>query len=211
MKALPEIVVFDLGGVLVRIHRSPQDALRAVGFVSEAPVEFSDPIAYAHLNQRYQSGLVPLTDFIDSTRELLSAEVPAEVLLAAHDQILIEQYQGALEVVTRLQNTGVQTCVLSNTCARHWVHLERFSAVEQALKGGCFLSFELGLVKPSPAIYECVQSRLGLAPERIGFVDDSVENVQSARAMGWRAVEVPYERNDSIALEAALGMLGFTG
>lgn len=210
MENLPEIVVFDLGGVLVRICRSPQEALEAVGFRSSESIEFSEPNTYVRLNRRYQSGQIPLTEFLEETGKLLRSEVPSDALLAAHDRILIGEYLGALEVVSALQAQGVKTCVLSNTCARHWTKLSEFSAVKQASKDGCYLSFELGLVKPDVEIYRYVEAELGKTGASIGFIDDSVDNIQAASKLGWQAIHVEHERENSVALGAALAKMGFT-
>ncbi|MGH3306860.1 MAG: HAD-IA family hydrolase [Nocardioides sp.] len=49
-------------------------------------------------------------------------------------------------------------------------------------------SHEVGLKKPDPAIYALVESRLGVEPEEVVFLDDATANVEAARAAGWRAV-----------------------
>ncbi|MDP2012430.1 MAG: HAD-IA family hydrolase, partial [Phenylobacterium sp.] len=41
-----------------------------------------------------------------------------------------------------------------------------------------------GMIKPDPRIYALTCERFGLAPGDILFVDDSVANVESARAFG---------------------------
>lgn len=51
-----------------------------------------------------------------------------------------------------------------------------------------FISAELGLAKPDPAIYRQVISALDVQPTEVVFVDDFIENVQAAREEGWNAV-----------------------
>ena len=51
-----------------------------------------------------------------------------------------------------------------------------------------FISAEMGLVKPDPAIYQAVVSELQKDPSEILFVDDFIENVQAARDQGWHAI-----------------------
>jgi 2-haloacid dehalogenase len=43
------------------------------------------------------------------------------------------------------------------------------------------------LAKPDPAIYALAQRRFGHAPAAMLFIDDSLPNVESARACGWHA------------------------
>ena len=48
-----------------------------------------------------------------------------------------------------------------------------------------FVSAELGVTKPDPAIYAIVEEETGLAPGTILFTDDRPENVEAASARGW--------------------------
>jgi putative hydrolase of the HAD superfamily len=48
-------------------------------------------------------------------------------------------------------------------------------------------SCELGLFKPQAAIYEHSINGLKVAPEEILFIDDKIENVEGAQAVGMRA------------------------
>jgi len=50
------------------------------------------------------------------------------------------------------------------------------------------VSAEEGLVKPDPAIYKLALAALDIAPADAVFVDDFIENVDGARAVGMRAV-----------------------
>ncbi len=49
-----------------------------------------------------------------------------------------------------------------------------------------FLSGDLGTIKPDPEIYEILESETGLRPESLLFADDRPENIDTARARGWR-------------------------
>lgn len=46
------------------------------------------------------------------------------------------------------------------------------------------LSYELGCLKPEPAIYRIAIDRAGVLPEEIFFADDRPENVEAARQAG---------------------------
>lgn len=50
-----------------------------------------------------------------------------------------------------------------------------------------FVSGELRLMKPDPAIYAVVEEASGLAPRGLLFADDRPENVTAAAERGWRA------------------------
>ena len=50
------------------------------------------------------------------------------------------------------------------------------------------LSFEVGLIKPDPAIYLLAAKRLGVAPEECVFVDDVIANVKAAESIGMKGI-----------------------
>ncbi|MEJ3403473.1 HAD family phosphatase [Rathayibacter sp. YIM 133350] len=47
-----------------------------------------------------------------------------------------------------------------------------------------FVSGELGLIKPDPAIYRHALEALGIEPHAMVFIDNKAENVESAQALG---------------------------
>lgn len=67
-----------------------------------------------------------------------------------------------------------------------------------------FSSCYVGLRKPEPAIYRCAIDVLGMAPERILFIDDRPENAAGAAAVGMKTIVFKGES----ALRAELAALG---
>ena len=49
-----------------------------------------------------------------------------------------------------------------------------------------YISGDLGVIKPEPAIYQIVETDCGLPPETLLFTDDKPENVQAAAERGWQ-------------------------
>ncbi|MFZ1468904.1 MAG: HAD-IA family hydrolase [Paracoccaceae bacterium] len=49
-----------------------------------------------------------------------------------------------------------------------------------------FVSGEMRLIKPDPAIYTAVEFATGLPPQALLFTDDKVENTDAAAARGWQ-------------------------
>ena len=50
------------------------------------------------------------------------------------------------------------------------------------------ISAEVGLAKPDPRIYHLAVERLDVRPEEAVFLDDRLENVEAAQAVGLRAI-----------------------
>ncbi|MXZ36101.1 MAG: HAD family phosphatase [Acidobacteria bacterium] len=66
------------------------------------------------------------------------------------------------------------------------------------------LSYELGCLKPEPAIYRIAIDRAGVRPQEIFFADDRPENVEAARQAGIVATRFQSEQQ----LKLALGQAG---
>ena len=72
-------------------------------------------------------------------------------------------------------------------------------------EGGLFSGREK-LAKPDPAIYAEAERRFALAPQATLFLDDSVRNVDAARARGWNAeiITTPQSVRDALAKHGVL-------
>jgi putative hydrolase of the HAD superfamily len=68
-----------------------------------------------------------------------------------------------------------------------------------------FISAELGLAKPDPKIYRLALDRLGIPPTRAVFVDDFIENVRAAAALGLRAIQFLSSKQAMQAVNLQLG------
>ena len=62
-------------------------------------------------------------------------------------------------------------------------------------------SAQFGVRKPEPGFFRAVMSRTGLSPDEILLIDDTAENIQGARIIGWRAVLWTAEKSLYEALE----------
>lgn len=64
-------------------------------------------------------------------------------------------------------------------------------------------SHEVGMAKPDPRVFEHTLSLLGCAPREAVFVDDRIENVEAAQALGIRSLR----HIDSVSTLSALDRL----
>jgi putative hydrolase of the HAD superfamily len=102
---------------------------------------------------------------------------------------------------SKLKERGLLTAILSNmgdtvlaSVERTFDWVNRFDLL--------IWSFQVGMVKPDPAIYIHLLKELGTKPEETLFIDDRRVNVEAARALGIRALEfstVERLREDLIA------------
>jgi putative hydrolase of the HAD superfamily len=88
------------------------------------------------------------------------------------------------EAVEALRRSGVRTGVLSNSW---WFPMYEKPFYDRAFDVQ-LISGKVGLRKPEPAMFERGVEALGIAPERIVFVDDFEENLPPAQALGMTTV-----------------------
>ena len=88
-------------------------------------------------------------------------------------------FDETLETMKILSQKGIQNCILSNA-----LPMLEDTAAHLVAKNYLFTSYQLGLLKPNPEIYEKVRQSLGCGFEEIIFVDDKERNVLSAKNLG---------------------------
>lgn len=177
----PKTVCFDLGGVLVKICT---DWNAALGRDFGAPAwGIDEPAIFA----QYQSGQVERPEYVQQLASHLgTSEAHA---LAAHQRILIEPYEGTLELVLELKARGVITGCLSNTNELHWIEMtmsQRFPAITHL--DHRIASHVVGFSKPQKEIFETFERVSESSSSEIVFFDDTASNVSAAHSFGWHAV-----------------------
>ncbi len=176
----PAVVIFDMGGVLVRLASLPD--LLGVG---QETADFWSRWLASPAVRTFERGDGAPEVFADQLVEELDLAITPDQFLANFVRFCTGLYPGAADLVNEV-GSQVQTAVLSNTNALHWNN-QADAAVIQTLCDRSYLSFQLGLLKPDAAIYRHVAADLGVRAEDIVFLDDNQINVDGARRAGWQA------------------------
>jgi FMN phosphatase YigB (HAD superfamily) len=175
-------VVFDVGGVLLRLRYQP-----FIDYLAGAGIDMTD------LPRWLERVDLAAHERGEITGQQLLARVAA---MAAQPLDPAELQQRWLDMFDRAQEmfdlaSGLmgeyRVYLLSNVGELHWRHLDALYGLE-SLTHGVVASFRVGAVKPSAAIYREAELRLGLEPAATVFVDDLPPNVAGAEACGWRAI-----------------------
>ena len=188
------VIVFDLGGVLLRwqplmliqaclpAHAPDEAAARAL-----AATIFQSFVPGADWSE-FDRGALPLPDLVPrlaARSGLAEAEVRTLVeAIPGHLQL----QAGTLGLIEDLKAAGHRVHFLSNMPAPYAAHLEARDRISSLFDSGLY-SCDIGLVKPDAAIFHAAVERLGLKPGRTVFIDDHPANVASARACGWQALQ----------------------
>lgn len=194
-------LIFDLGAVLYEINFdamfSAFDALLGGGQMNRV----HDAVQTHPAWKAFERGEMSPADFRDAIRKHFEIQVADEAIDAAWNALLVGPIPGRVELLSKLAREH-ELIILSNTNAIHYAHLlpqcqDLFLPFRRQ-----FLSFEMGLRKPDPAIYGAVLEAMDWEGKDCLFFDDGLENVRSARAFGLPAIQV--EGRESPGLEEVL-------
>ena len=174
-----EWVVFDLGGVLIRLGGAAEFG----GMIGEGDErEVWARWLRCPWVRAYERGRCSTADFAAGMVEAYALDMTPDAFLSRFTAWPEGLYPGAKELVAALSRE-VRTACLSNTNALHWQH-QVDAEVLHGLFPKRFLSYELDLIKPDDAIYEHVVSELGCPAASVLFLDDNQINVDAARRSG---------------------------
>ncbi len=178
-----KVVVFDVGGVLIRWDDRwvMDDAARALGVPPRRLHELLHP--YRPI---LQAGRIGIQGFWDLISKDLGRPVPREVR-ELWWRALEERARPRIEVITwadQLRRQGLRTSILSNTDPSHRRYFSRPWSRGFSPR---LVSYELGAVKPDPQAFRQAERRLGVDGRSICLLDDVGKNVLAARRAGWNA------------------------
>ncbi|HEY3733263.1 MAG TPA: HAD-IA family hydrolase [Streptosporangiaceae bacterium] len=180
-----DLVLFDLGGVLIEVA-GVGAMLELTGIKSEE--ELWRRWLSCRWVRRFESGGCSATEFAAGVVADWQLDLSASVFLEAFRDWPTRPLPGAAELVAQTRASVPAGC-FSNTNALHW--RGRIAAWPLAgLFDHRFLSFELGLLKPDVAAFKQVADRLEVQAGRVLFLDDIAVNVAGAVAAGFQAARV---------------------
>jgi putative hydrolase of the HAD superfamily len=185
--AVPKAIIFDLGNVLLPIDLE-KTYIAFSAYSSFSQEEIGSIIIENQLWVPYESGKqsdVEFREFLRSRLDLTISDIEFDVAFSA---LLLNFHPGVYEWIASLQST-YHLILLSNTSS---IHAERFTKVPLGPTGQnlfslfhhVYYSFEMGLVKPDPAIYHRVLIEQGFEPSQVLFFDDNLANINSAKSIG---------------------------
>ena len=183
MAAQIEAVLFDLGNVLTLFsHDRMVDQMAAACGVSPAElrVEYID----GGVSASFERGLLSPDELVSWARTTFECAVTPDALrIACADIFTPNVGMGSLLDAIRAHRPSVRLVVISNTCCWHvdWVSthdtvLSRFDAIAT--------SWEVGELKPHPALYQRAIELAGVAASKCFYTDDIPAYVAAGAALG---------------------------
>ena len=181
----PTIVVFDFGGVLVdwdprRVYQHLLPDMAAIE-------HFLATVCTPEWNVKQDAG----RSIAEAEAELI-ARFPDKAHLirayyAGHEVAVGGAVRGTVDLLERLHAKNVPLYGLTNWSAEtfprsrwRFAFMERFRHI--------VVSGDEKLIKPDPAIYRTMLKHIAAPAEQCLFIDDSLKNVEGAKAVGMHAV-----------------------
>jgi putative hydrolase of the HAD superfamily len=127
-------------------------------------------------------------------------------LIAADNALWTQPNQPMIDWAARLQRAGIKTGILSNLGDEMEAGVRARFAWLTEFTHHTF-SHRLGMAKPDVAIYLHAAEGLGVEVGEILFVDDRIENIDAARAVGMKAVQ--YAGHEGFVAEMEASGLGW--
>ncbi len=183
-------VIFDLGGV-INDHDNEMLISRLLSKCDERTS--SQKIMQKFCNDKYATGESSIVEFFSTAKRDFGYRDDWQTFTedwCCH----LSMRDGMLDYLKMIGQTA-RVVLLSNTNLLHWNRLLKLSHFELA-NYEAFLSFDMGLVKPSREIFEKMLSDGHIDLKGALFIDDRSENVEQARTCGLEAVL--YEGQDSL-------------
>lgn len=193
-----ETIIFDFGDVFINLKKQKlKKALREIGIK-----EWNDDLI--NLNEGYEIGKYRECEFFLGIQKHIP-ETELYLIRRAWNTIIGEFPKNRLEFLEKLV-PKYKMFLLSNTDATHIDVVERKLEKEFYNRFvSCFekvyFSFEVGMRKPDEAIFRFVLEENNLNPSTTLFVDDNLENIESAKKVGLQTWHLQVGKEDVIELE----------
>jgi putative hydrolase of the HAD superfamily len=182
-----DAILFDIGGVLLTNGWDHRERAAVVGRFQLDAVTFEEHHAKAF--EAWERGEIALDEYLDAVVFYEPRTFTREEFFAAMCEQSKELPDGAMCILKEL--AASDKCMIGslNNEARdtHAFRVEKFG-LRQYLKF-TFTSCYMGIRKPDPSIYQRVMGILGKPAPRTLFIDDRLENVAAAAAVGMKAIQ----------------------
>jgi glucose-1-phosphatase len=195
-----EVVVFDVGGVLVELEGVKSILEWSLGRFSIEDIWrlwLASPAVRA-----FETGRMDADAFAVAVLTELQLDIEPSRFLEAFLRWPTRLYPGAIELIARIP-ARYRRALLSNSNALHWPRVIGEMRLGELFEHR-FVSHLMGKIKPDRDAFEHVLEALACRAEQVLFLDDNAPNVEAAKAVGMQAMLV----RGVAGAEAALSRAG---
>ncbi len=183
------LYIFDLGNVVIDI-----DFGRVLGVwsnLSGAPLaSLKKQFVMGDAFEQHERGDITDEAFAAKICGELGIALSFEQFTAGWQAVFVGVRPEVIEIIQGLRKQGNRVVILSNTNRLHCDYWpSQYPEVQQSVDK-LYLSQDLGMRKPDPAIYRYVLEQEGVNAQDAVFFDDNAENIAAAKSVGLPAIHV---------------------
>ena len=116
-------------------------------------------------------------------------EKQIKMYYANHHKMIKGVFFDSIEILNKLKKNNYFCYVLSNWSAETFIGMtEDYPFLKQF--DGLLISGQDNLIKPDPAIYKLAIQRFDLDPQKTVFIDDKLENIETARKLNFNTIHL---------------------
>ncbi len=185
MTDMPPIknLLIDLGGVLYEIDIDKTiKAYQARAKHPDEALSFSKN-TQGEWFSRLDRGEITIEAFADGLIQDFALTAEREEVISIWNELLMGLMPGRTEQIAQMAK-HYNLALLSNTSRAHYNHYKDECAPMFAHFDHLFFSFDMGLRKPDPKIYQQALETMGWQAAETLFLDDSRTNIEAAHALG---------------------------
>lgn len=180
-----DTIIFDVGRVLVGIDTSGEKFSDLAWSTGIPPDQAFAAFSYNNEVRDFCTGKLFPETFYLSVRDRYNILIDYSAFREAWCD-LFHPMPGMEELFGRLSR-HYSIGLLSDTDPLHWEHIRSlFPWLAEVEKPT--LSFEVGYLKPHPAMFRAAAANCGKRPDQCLFIDDLRANVDGARLSGMQAI-----------------------
>ena len=175
-------IIFDFGDVFINLDKEGALKLALEKFeIKELDEELQS------INALYEQGLISTDEFLEFYADNFP-RLPKDELKSIWNYIIKDFPEHRLQFIKQLaKDNNHQLILLSNTNELHIDYIKKNVSFYEDFKN-CFdqfyLSHEINLRKPNADIFNFVLTENKLNAEECLFIDDTLENTQTAQQLG---------------------------
>lgn len=203
-------VIFDLGGVIIDLDRDQAvRSFQAIG-VDDAD-ELIDPYEQKGIFQDLETGRISVDEFCRQLREHTGKPLTFEAICKAWLGFVVDVPPYKLDYISGLRAAGYAVYLLSNTnpiIQLEWAQTSKFTAAGLPLNAyfdKLYTSYEVGITKPDPRIFDYMLRDSGILPSESLFIDDGKKNIEVAESLGFHTYQPRNAEDWREAVSARIG------
>ena len=187
-------IIFDLGGVILNIDYN----LTRTAFEDLGVTHFHEMYSQANadkLFQRLEKGSLTDAEFFIEMNKITRLSLTPQQITSAWNAMLLDFREKSLQVINDIKSK-YKLYLFSNT---NFIHLEAFHKIYQQKRRiqpfnnyflRAYYSCEMGARKPDTISFQQILDQEKIKAEDTLFIDDSIQNVEMAKAMGFQTVHL---------------------